>query len=1588
MFCLYFIFLPKFVFAMKHMVTFLLFVLSVYCAFCQSLNYKIERFSKHFILATTEINCMIQDRTGYLWFGTREGLFRYDGYNFRYYNHVPGSSSGLSSSHITDLEIDNQNNLWIATWGGGVIRFNQLNGSFTTCLLNENNHNKLITNNIVDIEVDAQNNVYIGTSTKGLIKYYPLSSKIKALSLSDTSYHLDIKQLLIDSHNRLWVVTHQNKGLFVKNASAKDAKFVYYPMINSSKADKNTGLVSEVFEDKQRRVWCGTENAIALLSEKNRCFMAVPLQYKYPMQYISTIEQTGDNKFFAGLNNAGIISIHYVSELNINVQLLNLSSFSTHISEALKNMNCMLTDNSGVLWIGTERGLLKAREEKFHIYKPVSGSNTRNIVNSITCNTNGKLIVGVWREGIYSFDKQNGKHTLLPVYENDKIKISNKIITLLSDNKYNLWVGTWDGLWSVKYVNGRENLKKYLNDTLFYAVHDLSLDNNGNLWIAGWSKSKNALYCIHPGKDTIESIRIDNRNIEYNTINALLIDKENKLWVGTLGNGLLSLDIYSDGTYHTNSYKVIPGDSMSLASNTVTTLFEDSKKRLWVGTENGLCLMNKQKGTFKNYSTQDGLVDNVIMKILEDKNRHLWITTLNSLSKLIPEKEIFYNFHSFDKDISLGRFNYRCGYKDKNGKLYFGGDGGYISFNPDSVNISKYNPPIVFTGFWINNENVLPQKPVADGRVILKKPLHDGDSIRLDYKDKVISFEFAALDYNNPDMVKYAYQMVSIDKNWNYTTANRRNITYSNLPPQNYLFLVNSTNSDGVWNKKPIKLFISIKPPFWLTSWFKVALFFMLFLISYGLYRMRTSFLKKQRKRLITMVNEKTTELNQAYTNLKTLNEIGQKMVASIDLHKIISELFLNINKLVNTAEIIIGVNKDANTKKMSYFIYNNQNKTIDEVVKIQDTDRKYMTKSINNQKEIIVKPLNVKHKDKLSHISAGKEQMVYYIPLIKSKKVLGILIMKSFRSKAFDQVQKDLIQNLVTFIVSTISNALSYKQIIEQKNIIEKMAYKEKKMHAMQLRFFTNISHEFRTPLTLISAPVQRMLKTSVPSKSWIKDLQLINKNISRLLRLINELIDFRKIETGAERLKLTKTSIVGYFAEIADQFSGYALNRQINFSCEIQDTEDEKIYIDVDKMDKVLLNLLSNAFKYTHPGGNIRLSVKLFSSFPTDMKLPQLIKNHIKKYENINQLVVSISDTGKGIKKENLDNIFIRFYQDDHLKYDSSGIGLTLTKNLIKIHGGKIAVESIYGKGSVFTFCIPVEKNFFSTAEIITNTGERTILVDNYFDNFDISELKKHLDKPVNKKNNTILIVEDNVELTEYLQLIFSEDYQVVTADNGKDGLAVAQNIKPDLIISDVMMPEMDGIAMSKLIKNNFETSHIPVILLTALNTTNDQLKGLEGGADDYIPKPFNIEILKTKAMNLIKSRELMKQKFNKGYIIDPLEITASDLDNDFIQKAIEVIENNLNDEAILNIFIHELNMSRTLIYEKVKSITGKSVNEFIISIRLKKAAQLLIKNEMNIKEIAYTTGFKNPSHFSRRFRQEFDLSPKAFVEKHTGK
>ena len=540
-------------------------------------------------------------------------------------------------------------------------------------------------------------------------------------------------------------------------------------------------------------------------------------------------------------------------------------------------------------------------------------------------------------------------------------------------------------------------------------------------------------------------------------------------------------------------------------------------------------------------------------------------------------------------------------------------------------------------------------------------------------------------------------------------------------------------------------------------------------------------------------------------------------------------------------------------------------------------------------------------------------------------------------------------------------------QEILTQRNQLIEMTAQAKEATDAKFNFFTNISHEFRTPLTLILGPLEDSLSSPKPLPSLRNNLLVVHKNAMRLLRLINQLMDYRKIEESRMKLRISENDLVSFVKEITDAFQIIAKKKSVSFTVTSQ-VKTLPLWFDVNMLDKVLFNLLSNAFKFTTENGGI-------------------INVAIAKNADGTMAVIKVEDSGVGMHPEEIGHAFDLFYQGNTTNSKGSGLGLSLSKELVNLHHGKITIKSEKWKGTSFEVYLPLGKQHFDQSDLIQAGETRDINYDDlkiYTNELGQAALPSDYISPPGEKEHSILIIEDNDDLRLFLKRRLGETYTIHEAENGKTGLNLAYEIVPDLIISDIILPGKDGFHITETIKQDIRTSHIPLILLTAKSSIEEQIEGIRLQADAFIVKPFNLEYLSETIKNLLKSRALLREHYTSELPSDVRTNSSTKIDRKFINEFTSIVESNISNETFsVEDICREIGVSRIQLYRKVKALLGLNVNYYILTVRMQRAKYLLANEGMSVFDVACKVGFSSQAYFSTVFKSKFSMTPTDYRE-----
>ena len=1337
-------------------------------------------------LSQNAVYSIIQDKQGFMWFGTKDGLNRFDGRSFVVYQHNPFDSTTISDAFVMKLLEDSNGRIWTGSISGDINILHTDTDFFCEVPMENEWGERAITNEITDLIEAPDGSVWIATKGDGLFN-------VKVTSEVGCNYDYE--------------------------------HFLHNPANNSSLYSNRVG---NLLFDENQTFWVGTEEGLNRFNESNGSFIRTRFTTKHPdAPYI-----TGDHKITSmHIDRAGQFWIGVQSGLvKFNRSTGNYEFFPNQyevIEYGWGSVNRISEDNNGNLWLGTVAGLMmfNPTTEQYSYYRhdPLNPrSLSHNIISSLLIDRTNILWAGTSGLGINILDFNANRFPTLSRTPQPSSRITGfSIRSILEDNAGDVWISA-----DVLYRWNRETGELFSFETDSDLVQNFGNANaysivqasNGFLWFASTEglfrynpiTNQSRLYSHSPGReagllqqevnavfeDKTGSIwvathshfskLIDEQSGTFNHYKfnsseysigiarpVIYQDLDGVFWIGT-ADGLVRFDAVNE-SYTT--FKNNPVEPASLSNNHIKSILEDPEQPetyLWIGTSGGLNKFNYRTGEFKHYNVNDGLPNEVIYGVLPDNDGNLWLSTNKGLSRFNPESETFRNFDVFD-GLQSNEFNTGAFFRSESGELFFGGIQGLNYFHPEEIKDNPFQPPIVLTGLKTGDREIS-YKSNPD---ILDAAVSVAEQVTLSYKDDVLTFNFAALDYAAPEKNQYLYKLDGYNDNW-ISSGNLGSATYTNLPHGEYIFRVKGSNNDGVWNDDGLALAVTITPPFWRTIW-AYLIYGLLFFI--GFYSLRRY------------------ELNR----------------------------------------------------------------------------------------------FNLKNQLKL------------------------------------ERVQTDSLR----------------------------------KLDHLKSDFFANISHEFRTPLTLIIGHIDNVLEEDIDTTTRQK-LNLATKNANRLLSLINQLLDLSKLEAGKMTVETSMSNIVPFLKSLLYSFESLAASRNISLKFLANNTP-ITVPFDADKLERVFFNLISNAIKFTEPGGSVTMSTEITDN---------------------GRACITVADTGIGISESRLPYIFDRFYQVDSSStrnYEGSGIGLAIVNEFIKLHNGSISVESTRadmasGKKSGTTFKIYLPLAKLNEGETVSAIEKEPSILKKSPEIHTPGNVQNLLNYSINKE--ILLLAEDNAEVRAFIREQLENDYWVIEASNGKEALRLSEKEIPDLIISDLMMPEMDGMEFCKKLRLNEKTSHIPVIMLTAKASHDSKLESLESGIDAFVTKPFKVKELKLRVRKLIEQRKKLREQFSTSAFLESNTASVADVDREFLAKTVRLIEKSFHDENFkVSELATSLNMSTSQFNRKLHGLAGQSPVQFIISVRLQRASSLLKTSDKTISEIAYEVGYSDQAYFSRVFKKEFGISPSEF-------
>lgn len=1270
------------------------------------------------------------------------------------------------------------------------------------------------------------------------------------------------------------------------------------------------------------------------------------------------------------------------------------------------DVTCLVQDHHKNLWIGTNLGLSKYNLETGELVtylndKNDSSSLISNKIRSLCQDETGRIWIGTSDAGLCIYEPGNNAFKKI---EFDTLTFRQPVYIKTIYNKGNgeIWLGTLnDGLYCFKYAENKvDTVCNYraedsINSLSNNSVYSIFKDNDGTMIVG----TRNGLNTFDADKTQFRKINIPNISNEnmVNFIRSVYRDKSGKLWIGTWGGLILcnSLDNLERGEFKliTHNRNIIH----SVSHDQVMYVLEDNSGVIWIGTENGLNKYDSYQNQFQPLSgpEMDNLSEQTATGFHSYKNGMLILTLSNGIlykenSKIIKvfsellkpfeNRKMYSILVDSKQNIWVGTFNgtlIRINPESNSGTSYRHSNSGtpiYSLVEAANGNIIlgtygeglKYFNPATKT---FTNENSIPgDASVNDIYFDESGNLWVATEFGI-FRNSSGSNPFEYYLPDNPDSISNPNIFFDIQETADgRILVGGRNGLYEFVKNQNEFNVVKFKSNENLWitniqtdSEKNVWLNLNFNRIARLNLQNGVLHFFN---VNNGIrsshYNQRGFTIDENDQIFISGFDQiYQLDASNLMTNTYTSDPIFTKLIINN------TEVFAGM-KLKN--QIIL----DKNIGYSKEIVLNHKNKDFT----LSFTSTSYLNSKGNKYRYILHGYENEWH--------FGKEKSAHYTNLDPGKYTFEVFSANNngywckTPAKLTIRVKPAPILSfwaILFYVVIASVSGYEIRKIIlarlqlKQELLIERVKRdKEEKFNQERLRFYTNISHELRTPLTLIMGPIKQLIGSENGETPHLKLYQLILNNSQRLLSLVNQLLDFRKSVYEGTKLKATYLNLVEIIESNIDAFDFMAKEKSISITLS-SESKILKGWFDREKLDIILFNILSNAFKYTPENGWVKIELKTASS------LPVFPHQHIE---------LAIFNSGKGIPKNLQEKIFERFYQVNDTPNEQktgTGIGLSFVKTLVELHHGTITLESEPGKTTGFIIHLPYEREGYSDEEIFDfkrDADRRTKELVNNLQQKNAGQIFQQ--KKIGWQK--LLVVEDNAELRDFLSEYLSANYMVFTAGDGMEGLEICERENPDLVISDVMMENMDGLQFCKTVKSTAEISHIPVILMTALASVENKLTGYKMGADDYITKPFEPELLTIRIRNILENMGKTKIRFGTDLNVSAKELTLSKIDEEFLEQIIKILENNL-DNADLNIesFCKNMGVSSSQLYRKIKGITGLSPNEFIRAYRLKKAAVLIKESNLNISEIAYKVGFNDALYFSKCFKKQFGTTPSRY-------
>ncbi|MDQ6471639.1 two-component regulator propeller domain-containing protein [Flavobacterium sp. LHD-80] len=1274
-------------------------------------------------------------------------------------------------------------------------------------------------------------------------------------------------------------------------------------------------------EDNSGKLWIGTYNGLNCydpVSNTFKRYLTDKTNHTINSNTIWCIKKVGDEMWFGTSKGLSI----YNKKTGQFASAVHSATDNTTLPS--NNILSIFKTKKGQIWIGTTKGLcvLTGRKNGKLSFKNYTLNNIDVLnVSAIAEDRFNNIWVGTKNKGLLKFDSSTKSFvSFLP--DEKRKEIHSEIRALAIDRKGSIWIGAYDGIYilgedkSIQKINNNNSYSSSNHNTGIEKVKSIFIDRKGSVWVGCYYKGVN-MWDI----SSVNFFNYDQNSkkipMSYDVVSSIVADKNQNLYFGTEGGGITIYNKNTEATsYLNNKVGQTPVNdikSMCVAENNI----------LWMGTfSKGISAYNtltkRIEGDRISTQLKDSIKDVGVYSIKTEGNGVLWMGTFSKgLIRYNTVSKAFQFIRNDNTKANNLTNNYvRTVLVDKQKRLWVGTLNGLNLINLKDFQPNKYTVKhFLFDDVSLSGDDILTLFQDSQNKIwagTKAKGLHyfDGkkfNRINLKIGNTVVTSIHSILEDNDKNLWISSNQGIL-----KYSTTRKTVINYDQKDG-----IANNEFNDNAALKLDGNKFYFGSP--------SGATYFDSQKISKNLYAPQV---------LITdlKIKNRTTNPNDSLGILE--KSIGYTKTITLDYDK--------ANFSINFA-----IPNYIRSKKNQYSY------------RLTGLENNWTITKNSEANFAIQNPGTYTFE-----VRGANNDGVWN----KNPTTLTVIVNPAPWRSIWAFLLYGIIIGLGLYgLIWIMKSKARLKQKLELEYLETKRIEENNKL---KLDFFTNISHEFRTPLTLILGPLQQILADYNGTNEMYKKLLVIEGSANHLLGLINRLMDFRKLENHQVALESANGNIVKFTKEIFLSFIEYAKDGGYDYTFETSD-EEILVYFDRYKLERVFYNLISNAFRYTPKGGSINIKI-----------------NHDSE-----NLFIAVEDSGVGISEEHIHKIFDLFFEipmhnQVQKNYNKgTGIGLSIVKNIVELHKGKIDVTNKPSGGVIFTVALPLghehllENEIISDFKISDDIGQyqAQLASSETIENEDLEDLI------VNEEKQTILIVEDHKVLRKFMKNLLKKDYNIIEAENGKIAFEKALKYTPNLIISDVIMPEMVGTELCSKIKENIKTSHIPVILLTSRSSLVYKFEGLESGADDYISKPFNLMEFKLRVKNLLNTQERLKIKFSTEDSFIPSEITVSSLDEELLKKAFKIVEENISNEQFdIPFFCSELGVSRTMLFLKIKAWTNCTPNEFIHEIRLKRAAQFLEQNKLTVSEISYKVGFNNPKYFSKCFQKKYGETPTQYADK----